>query len=300
MKNKINSDDLVLATSGGELGTIKLAAKLKAFSRCKVVYNFRDPLEYASYKGYLKDHSFHVSREKVEKKYLEQADLIITSSHSYRENLESKYTHLKERIHTNHFGYFSEPLDSISKQFKNKIINICYMGTMTSAQSPELLIKAYMKLPELNRNKLKLTFIGEHKSYRGFDTFRNIDGIDFINYMSKSSLDDYIKNNVDVGFVSLTSEYYGACVPSKIYEYLNYELPILAALPKGDGEIIINSNLFGVCCHYQDLEALSKNIIQISQVEFLNKVCSSIRTHKNEWSMGHKISELNQLLKYGS
>ena len=55
----------------------------------------------------------------------------------------------------------------------------------------------------------------------------------------------FMIENIDIGFVSLANDYLGACVPSKIYEYINLGLPIIGALPNGDGLDIINKNNYG-------------------------------------------------------
>jgi len=51
--------------------------------------------------------------------------------------------------------------------------------------------------------------------------------------------------SIDVGSVSLFNDYLGACVASKIYEYINLEIPIISALPLDDGKDIINA--IGYC-----------------------------------------------------
>ena len=74
-------------------------------------------------------------------------------------------------------------------------------------------------------------------------------------------VDEFMCENIDIGFLSLVKDYYGACVPSKLYEYLNLEVPIIAALPEGDALDIINTKSYGKACIYDDIKGL-KNIIK--------------------------------------
>ncbi len=46
----------------------------------------------------------------------------------------------------------------------------------------------------------------------------------------------YMQTNVDVAFLSLSKEYFSACIPAKLYDYINIGLPILASLPDGEAK----------------------------------------------------------------
>ncbi len=297
LKNVVKKGDLVFATSGGELGTLKLAALLKSETGCTAVLNFRDPLEYALCHNLLIDNSYHVSREKSEKKYLSAADLLVTSSQHYKSNLIDKYPEFAQKVINNYFGFFSNLLEvQRINERDDSIIRICYMGTMTNAQKPEILIEAFLSLASNIKNKIELVFIGNHKPYCEFDPYRNTDKILFLDYMSSEELKEYIQANIHIGFVSLVKDYYGACVPSKIYEYINFELPILAALPSGDGLDIVNDNKFGLACKYNNTSELQNNIERMTDPVFLDLVRNKLKTNKNAWSMDTQIKTLNSSL----
>ena len=297
LKNVVKKGDLVFATSGGELGTLKLAALLKSETGCTAVLNFRDPLEYALCHNLLIDNSYHVSREKSEKKYLSAADLLVTSSQHYKSNLIGKYPEFSQKVINNYFGFFSNLLEvQRINERDDSIIRICYMGTMTNAQKPEILIEAFVSLASNIKNKIELVFIGNHKNYREFDLYRNKDKIVFLDYMSSDELKGYIQKNIHIGFVSLVKDYYGACVPSKIYEYINFELPILAALPSGDGLDIVNDNKFGLACKHNNTSELQNNIEKMTDPVFLDLVRTKLKTNKAAWSMDTQIKTLNSSL----
>lgn len=298
LKSIVKKEDILFATTGGELGTLKLATLLKNKIGCKIVFNFRDPLVYALCHGKKIDNKFHVSRERLEKKYIYKADLIITSSDSYRNNLIDKYSDLSEKIYTNYFGYIEAvELKNKSKK-KDEILRICYMGTMTSAQKPEILIDAYNSLKEKEKHCVQIIFIGDYKNYIGFNKLVDIDkdNIVFLDYMPRKVLLKYMIENIDVGFVSLTDDYYGACVPSKIYEYINLGLPILAALPDGDGLDIVNNNKYGKGVHYTQIVELKKAIKIFLKEKFISSCKENILKDKIRWSMDNRINDLNILL----
>lgn len=296
LKSIIKNEDIIFATSGGDLGTLKLAVLLKNKIGCKIVFNFRDPLEYALCNGLKMDDKYHVSREKVEKKYIYQADLIVTSSNSYRDNILLKYNDLSTKIYTNYFGYV-EPVKVQEQKVKyNNVLNICYMGTMTKAQKPEILIEAYNMLQDEYKKKIRLVFIGDYMNYTPFHNYLNNENIKFMPYMKHDELLRYMTNHIDVGFVSLTDDYYGACVPSKIYEYINLGLPMIGALPYGDGIDIINNNGYGKSVYYKEINKLSEIITLFTDKNFMENCKNSVINDKEMWSMKNQINKLNELL----
>ena len=98
MKNRVAKDDIIIATSGGELGMIKLGSLLKIKTNCKFIINFHDPIAYSLVNNLRLDNSFHVSREKVEEKYIKYSDIIITSSNVHKNSLILKYPEISSKI----------------------------------------------------------------------------------------------------------------------------------------------------------------------------------------------------------
>jgi len=296
LKDKITKDDIVFATSGGELGMIKLASLLKKEINCKFIVNFHDPIAYSLVNGLKLNKKFHISREKQEKKYLSNANLIITSSKINQKSLQNKYPNLKDKIINNYFGYINKiDLNSYSKENLTKL-RIAYVGNMGNLQEPEILYKIYKKL---NSSNIEIYFIGNININRKLLEIRELNdkNIKFIDFLPHNQFLEFMSKNIDVGFVSLTSDYLGACVPSKIYEYINLELPILGALPDGDGKDIINSKGYGKACRYDDLDALSKAVKSLLDKEYLDTIKLNIIRDKDSWSMQNRIQEVDRWIR---
>ena len=83
----VKKTDVIVATSGGELGMLKLAMKLHAKIGCTYIANLHDPIDYSVINGNRIDGKFHVSRESSIKKILSSADSIVTSSEKYKKYL---------------------------------------------------------------------------------------------------------------------------------------------------------------------------------------------------------------------
>ena len=294
LKDKIKNNDIVFATSGGELGTIKLGSLLKNKINCKFVANFRDPLNYSLVNGLKVDNRFHVCVERLEKKYLENSDLIITSTVAYKDSLINKYSNFRKKIYTNYFGYIN-PIDKKYEKIKSNKLRIAYSGSMLSnVQAPEILYEAYNNLAI--QDDIELYFIG---NYKVNNTLKNINHINikFIDFLPHNEYLKFMIENIDVGFVSLAKDYYGACIPSKLYEYINLEIPILGALPKGDAMNIINKNNYGLSNYFNNIDDISESILKFKNVKTINNIKHSLEKDKIKWSMKKRIIEIDKILR---
>ncbi len=288
LKNRVKKEDIIFATSGGELGMIKLATMLKQEKGTKIVANFHDPLVYSLVHGYKLQYRFHVSREKTEAKYIRKLDHIITSSKSYKQALLEKYPDLVSKISVSYFGYIEKILCKEKK--RQESITIAYVGTMSDAQSPEKLLSVLA----YDAN-IKLYFIGNTKAYQ---PLKSVDDprVILMDYMPHAKLLEFMQKEVDIGFVSLKDRYFGACVPSKIYEYINLCLPILGALPAGDARDIINQNGFGIAVDFEDTKALINAYEKMKDRQFLDKIKKNIKDKKDLWNFSNQFENVYKLL----
>jgi len=291
LKDRVTKKDILFATSGGELGMIKLATQLKEKTGCKVIANFHDPLVYSVVNGHKLQYRFHVSRERVEKRYINMVDLIITSTKSYQKALIQKYPNLKERVKSCYFGYIQKSKEhKIDKNIK-RTLSIAYVGTMSETQRPEILYDIIK-----NCNDVKLYYVGDYKGYKPFNKIED-ERVIFIPYMQYELFLEFMSEEIDLGFVSLSEEYFGVCVPSKIFEYINLGLPMLAALPDGDAKDIINDNNYGIACHYKDIEMLKNSLCRLKDKELLETIRTNIKKDRDDWAFHNQYKKVNEMLK---
>jgi glycosyltransferase involved in cell wall biosynthesis len=293
LTNKVSGNDIIFATSGGELGMIKLGALIKKQTGCKFLINFHDPLDYSLVHGLKIDNKLHISRETVEKKYLHEADLIITSSESYRISLCAKYPEICNRIINNYFGYISNHKPNDIAKEKSKSLRIACVGNFGKLQKPEILYEAFRYIQ--HKEKIKIYFIGKNDTYKPLKRIKD-SRVKFIDYLPHTEFLQFMSQNIDVGFVSLANDYLGACFPSKIYEYINLGLPILGALPNGDGRDIINQNGYGLAPPYSDISEIAEAMVKMHAPGFLKLTRENLLRDTNKWAMASRIQEVNTLL----
>jgi glycosyltransferase involved in cell wall biosynthesis len=292
LKTRVKKEEIVFATSGGELAPIKLGSKIKEATGCRFVVNYRDPLIYATYDGKRIRDRFHIDRDKQEKKYISNADLILTSSESFGRALSGKYPALADIIHTNYFGYL--PVDGLSvkdKRVSDGKLHIAYAGRIGPYQKPEILIDSVSKTE--NRDNIELFFIGDFNKYGPVKKLKNVN---LISHLPRNKFIEFMSEKIDIGFVSLTDDFFGFCVPSKIYEYINLGIPILAALAEGDGLKILKEYNYGIGCYFKDSGCLAAAMDEFFEPGKLEYFRSAIMKDRQKWSMDQTIKFVNDLL----
>jgi len=292
LKDLVEPDDILFATSGGELAGIKLASLLKTHTNCRFVINLHDPVDYTLVAGLKIDRKPHVSRERQERKYFGNTDMVITSSDYNRLSLADKYPELNERIRTSYFGYLSkvEP----SHKHDGERLSIVYGGTFDRNQSPEILAEAVMDLEGVEAH-----FVGRHGSYRPLNAARTRPkNFQFHDQMPYPVFLEFMRSQADLGFASLASDYLGACVPSKIFEMINIGLPVIGALPEGDARNLVNSRGFGVALSYDDINGI-RNILSDLR-DNRNKLADfrqNLLWQRDAWHMPHRMMEMLEWLR---
>lgn len=292
LKELVRKEDIVFATSGGELGCIKLGSQLKEQVGCRFVVNLHDPIDYTRVSGRKINRIPHVDREVQENRYLQNADLVITSSQSNQRSLIEKYPKMATRVRCSYFGYISKA-EAADKPPSPALV-IVYGGTYDKNQSPEFLAHAVNGLENVEAH-----FVGNHAGYKPLDFARRYQAnCRFVDQLSYQGFLDYLTMHADMGFVSLASEYLGACVPSKMFEYINIGLPIFGALPTGDAKEIVNECLYGVAFEFDDVQAQRESIRSIVQKkQILETYRQNILRDKNNWAMQERMKEVYEWLR---
>ena len=284
---RLSRGDVAFATSGGELGMIRLASLLKRATGCFSVVNFHDPLDYSLVFGKRIDSKFHVGRERQEAAYVGNADLVITTSQTNMLSLKAKYPAMAERIVNNYFGYMEEA--TLLPRIASPDLRIAYGGCFSELQAPELLAQAAADLPGA-----RLSFIGGGADYQPLRPYA--DRVSIVPFTPHDEFMQMLLTEVDVGFVSLASDYLGACVPSKIYEYVNLGLPILGALPAGDAFDLVNEKGWGIVVRYDDIEGLREAVVRMKDASVRETFSAAILRDRPSWSMESRIGEVVEWL----
>lgn len=290
MLKKVKKEDVVIATTGGELGCIKVGYILKQQVGCKFIINFHDPVLYTVVGEQLIGRMPHVSREKIFCTYLKAADYVVTSSESYRTELIGKYSNLASASKTIYFGYWDEiQVDHHNVMHINDRTTVVYGGAMGPAQRVDLIVKALAKLQDVN-----FVIVGE-ASRQLLALAECNSNITILPLMTHDKYLDYLTKQADIGLVSLYGNQWGVCVPSKIFEYINAEIPILGFLPHGDAQNIINKNEYGYAA--ADVDEVVSGLKTLQNESVRAKVTQNIIRDKKKYNISNLFEEFNDLIE---
>lgn len=293
LKDVVTNEDIVFATSGGELACIKIADALKRKKGCKTIINFHDPINYTIINGKKtggKYRNLHISRDKLAQKYIQTTDYIITSSDSYRKILENIYPNKKGQITNIYFGFINKA--NIQNRCKkvHKAIKMIYAGYMGIAQRAELIMRIWG-----NCEDVAIEYIGD-ASDKVKKMARRYPNVTLLPSMQHENFLQYMEKEADIGLVSLVGEEWGACVPSKIYDLINLEIPILAILPEGDAKDLIN-NGYGYAAGINEVEKHQENLLKIKSPKRYMEIVDNMRGKKRQWHMDVLFKEVYEVIE---
>ena len=80
-------------------------------------------------------------------------------------------------------------------------------------------------------------------------------------------------------------------MPSKIFEYLNLGLPILAAVPRGDASDLVQGEGFGESAPSSDLLTLAKKIERMNDRYYLNQCAAKVKEKRALFGLERLMDE---------
>ena len=145
---------------------------------------------------------------------------------------------------------------------------------MSSIQKPEILLKAYAKLqrefPDWKERSV-VEFYGPDSPYFKLKIKNNfVGGCQYGGFLPQAQIAEKVAAS-DIGFFSLSGATYAYATPTKLFDYIEAGMPILASLPKGAARHIIENFEIGLIADVGDVEGLSEKLCIMVEDEDLRK-----------------------------
>jgi glycosyltransferase involved in cell wall biosynthesis len=214
---------------------------------------------------------------KLEKKLYKNATRVVATSPSYIQHIESI---TKKRNVT-------LVLNGIDDTFENKVINviqkrnkikIIYAGNIGVAQNLLTLVKAAKHLDE---SKYHIDIIGAGTQKKIIEEYINknlVRNVTLISPIPRDQLTD-VYNDADVLFLQLHSNsYFDKVIPSKIFEYLIFNKPIVYGLNGAAHEIL--NKYEGTYRFSPDDEIELVKVIESIEPKTMDRDCESLFRRK--------------------
>lgn len=256
----------VVLTTFPPMSVQKLGIWLKNSFNLPWIADFRDPFFIPEVQ------SDKIKKKKLEeeKRIIELADIIISTSPTYTQRLQSAYPHALVKINTITNGYDPENFQSSSPPPSRERLSLLYTGELYAKRNPLGLLDALAQIessPIPNMPKIGFHFIGRTNTdydlaqevrVRGLEHSVKIEGV--IPY--KDCLRETTQADI---LVLIQTEGQTTSVPAKLFEYIGAKRPILAlANPPGDIEWVLkNSGALYRMAPVRDVNKIKQAIIEL-------------------------------------
>jgi glycosyltransferase involved in cell wall biosynthesis len=246
------------------VGFIGLVLKV-IHPKTKFVFEVRDLWpDVAVEMGELNNKKFIKLSKKLEMKIYERADKIISVTNYFKKQIIFKGIP-KNKISVIRNGTDNSFLNNSDDQRKKKNGNkftIIYAGNLGLAQNLSTVLYAASELREEN---IEFIFAGlgpEEDKLHALVKELTLDKVQFVGEISKEDIGGYFKK-ADCGIIPLKKiETFKGTIPSKIFDYMAFNLPILLGVD-GESRQIVEESKAGVFFQPDDHKDLCKKILYL-------------------------------------
>jgi glycosyltransferase involved in cell wall biosynthesis len=168
----------------------------------------------------------------------------------------------------------SETNRKTSSETTDDVIRVGYAGALSAVQRPETVLEAHAILrqrrPELG---VEVEIYGPESPYYRYkmrDKFTP--GTRFGGFLPRDQVEQRLRR-CQVGFVALSSSTYAYALPTKLIDYIQMGMPVLAALPPGAARDLIEQNEIGLVADPGDAEGLSQCLERLAADSQLRRRC---------------------------
>ena len=280
-KKDLGDFDIVIGTYP-ELVNLLLAQNFKRKNpNCKLIIDFRDGLMQES----LKNWNFFQKKAllKFERKICVEADHIITVGESIS-NYFKRYCQNVTTIYNSH------ELNSDSKKNvikKDNVIKFIHFGSLSLSKKRNLsnFIEALVILKNENNFNFIIDFVGNISidEKKMFELYDLNDIVRFQNAIPRNQRKLKF-SNYDFGLL-IGVEGQKTYISSKLFDYIEFKLPILSVCKGNEVEKIIKSNKFGMTCDFNTNSIINcfKSSISTTErfyINYENKFSSKFQMRK--------------------
>lgn len=221
-----------------------------------LVVDFRDDFSGVMSRGWRR--VFRGAYRWLEARLLRRAARVTVTTEALREDLAQRHRVDPEKIEV---VYNIVPTEAAPRRVgENEPLRLVYAGAMSAVQRPEILLQAYAQLmarrPEL-RQRLQIDLYGPASHYFKLRVQQHLGpGITYHGFVDHRQVTEELRQ-ADLGFLSLGDPVYAYATPTKLFEYIEYEVPMVGVLPPGASHDLITRHDLGLVAGVGDVQGLA-------------------------------------------
>ncbi|MGQ9706233.1 MAG: glycosyltransferase family 4 protein [bacterium] len=276
---------------------------LKFIFGVRWIADFRDPWHTSNLKKSINRLSYSIDGS-LERLVIKNADIIITTAPSLKSEFLKRFPFLRaDKVVTITNGFDENEIEYIQKKKRDDEIVFLHCGNFSDIRTAMPFLRAVSRIYKTDRDFarcVRFRFIGAFKreEREWVETSGLSEIIDISGYKShRETLNEML--NADVLLIILNEEFEQTRISAKVFEYLWAGKPILAILPKGDTQTLIEEHNAGICVNTYSEDGIINGIYQIiSKLEdefILDKV--KIRKYSRKVLTKKLVEIMRKMLK---
>ncbi len=239
-------------------------------------------------------------------RYLEKcivcaADRISVTTESLRDDLIVRYSLAADKVEV---VYNVVPPTQVVRQSGAgdvaSALRVIYAGAMSRVQKPEILLKAYAHLQKADpmwQERLQVEFYGPESPYFNVKIRKLLMlGCEFGGFKPQVEIARRLAV-VDIGFFSLSDATYSYATPTKLFDYIDAGVPIVASLPPGAARDIIERYGIGIVADEGDVDGLAHCLKEMVENEALRRRCrANTAAIRDEFQPQRQVDKWSKML----
>ena len=237
----------------------------------------------------------------LERRIIAAADRVSVTTEALRRDVLTRYDLASDKVEV---VYNIVPpavdLESRAKTEVGAPLRVVYAGAMSRVQKPEILARAYAQLQGEDttwRERVEVELYGPESPYFKKKIRKAlVPGCHFGGFVPQAEVAGRVAS-ADIGFFSLSDETYAYATPTKLFDYIEAGVPIVASLPKGAARDIVERCEIGLVADAGDSQALARCLQTMAEDDKLRYCCrSNMEAIRGQFSSHAQIKKWCKML----
>ena len=213
----------------------------------------------------------------LEKRIIEAADRVSVTTEGLRTDLINRYGLAGEKFEVVYNIVPPVPISEAAEVDRDRSpLRIVYAGAMSRVQKPEVLLKAYAHLLAEDPRwieRLQVELYGPESPYFSARIRKLlVSGTEFRGFKPQAEVAQQVAT-ADMGFFSLSDVTYAYATPTKLFDYIEAGVPIIASLPQGASRELVERYELGLVAEAGDVTGLADCIREMAESAELRFRC---------------------------
>jgi len=289
--------DGIIVASYPDIASMFVGREMKRRYGFPMAYHLQDDLRSEA----LRPGRIRRKLRKLEHGLLHAADFITVTSETVKRNLVNNLDCPAEKVDVVINGYDKPIAIGDYPAEADRPFRALYAGSIAAFEKPEVLNLAYQaatqRHPDVGDGMEVVVYGQKSHYYRSVYKKTLCEGIHFHEFVPYEQLVRETVGHVDVGFVG-TSEAGAYAMQTKLFDYVNFEIPILAAVPDGETKQLIEAYDIGKVVHYTDVDGLAEQLYELyANPDEMARLTENVRRAKPSLSMKAQVRKQSEALR---